>query len=107
MALWASTAALGCGAESGWAPDSHVRLLSTGLSCETSALEASHARVGRAWHSAIAAPGCSAEGRSAPTSRVRLAHLMSVTLMLSVHGTRRGDGIIDGSAGGSWALILV
>eukprot|EP00966_Prymnesium_polylepis_P075817 1758027-Prymnesium_polylepis.1 len=41
---------------------------------------------------AIAALRCSAESSWALASRVGLAHLMWVSLELSVHGTRRRDG---------------
>eukprot|EP00966_Prymnesium_polylepis_P215983 5000206-Prymnesium_polylepis.1 len=49
----------------------------------------------------MAASGCGAEGSWVLASRVRLAHLMGITLMLSVHAlafgmhcTRRGDSSI-------------
>eukprot|EP00966_Prymnesium_polylepis_P118268 2734397-Prymnesium_polylepis.2 len=64
MALGAAIAALGCGAEGGWALASRVRLvrlndglqrrvrLGAGFLCEAAALNVSHARAERAWRSA-------------------------------------------------------
>jgi len=69
--------------------------LGTRFYCGAGALHVSHAYVGRAWHLATAASGGSAEGSWALASCVRLPHLMWVSLLLNVHGTRRGDGSIE------------
>ena len=50
--------------------------------------------------------GCSAESGWALASRARLARLMGDTLVLSAHGTRRGDGSIGLQCGGQLAAGL-